>query len=215
VKESLITVIVLIVVAEIGMAVGALAIPRHVVVTVEKPGAPQIHTVYVRTDSGPYPVVRDTVWLHDQGIPIPPIPVEPQPQMIYGLSFTHRNLSLSIRQQNKDSLWYRQEVWTGIMPNFAVHWDTVDGQWNVATWPDSQTTIVPTPAKRSLRQAWRPTVSGGLTWYPGSEVVATVEPGLLLLGHLKVGAVGQLSLAKLRAQQWSSTRVGLTAELVW
>jgi len=206
-------VLILVIAIVVSGVTGALLFPRRVVITVEKPGEVQTHTVYVRDSVGPFPVIRDTVWLHEHGIPVPPIPKEPQPQMVYGLSFTNRNLSLSIRQMLAGQPRYRQEVWTGLRPNFSVAWDTVGGQWSVTSWPDTGNVIAQPVAKRW--SAWRPTVEAGLTWYPGSEVVATVAPGILMIGHLKVGAVGELSLAKLRTQQWSSTRVGLTAQIVW
>jgi hypothetical protein len=196
----------------IGCVVGAVMFPRHVTVT--QPGQIQTHTV-IQQDSLPYAVLSDSIakLLRKRGIPVPPAPSANQAQLIYGFSYIGKKLCLSILDTGATR--FHEETFSSMEDNFYVAWRDTGAYWDVTSWPTSMTPeVVPAPVVKVVRW-WRPTVSAGVVWFPGNEAVVSVSPGILVLGHLKVGVDGRLTVGQARAQNWGALAVGILAELVW
>lgn len=198
----------------VGVIGGALLFPRKIVVVRELPAVVQTHTVSV-TDSGPYAVLRDSVakLLVKLHVPVPPKPTPQQPQLIYGLSYIGKTLTLSVVQGGTPR--YKEEAWSDVDPSFYVAWRDTGAYWDVTSWTMPEEATVVTTPKPKPWSPWRFSVSGGVRWFPGNDVTVFMEPGLLVLGHLKLAPCGEISLQSLRQSQIGAVRLGVSLSVQW
>ena len=198
----------------IGGLLGRQFWPRQVVVVVKKPAIVQSHTVTF-TDSGPMAVLKDSVakLLVKLHVPVPPRPSLDQPQLIYGLSYIGRQLTMSTVRNVEPR--YGQETWTDIDENFVAIWRDTGALWDVTCWPNGPGTPTVQHAASKPWKPWRLTASATLGWFPGEAAYIEANPGVLLLGHLAVGPTVRWNFADLRSGKLQTLRVGGRISLSW
>jgi hypothetical protein len=214
-KSWVMGLVLLLVALGLGLLGGALLFPRKVVVVRELPAVVQTHTI-TQTDSGPYAILSDSIakLLVKLHVPVPPRPTPQQPQLIYGLSFIGKKLTLSVVQGASPR--YKEESWTDVDENFYVAWRDTGAYWDVTSWtsPQEGAVVVSTTTPKRW-SAWRPTIEAGIAWFPGQAAEVFASPGVLVLGHLKVGVIGRVALIDLTQKAWSRLSIGVGASLNW